>query len=79
MPRPSAQIQDVACAGVAPKAAAAWKTMTTELVKPTSTATKPATSDDGEKSFNAPMRPRIRAGKLEKPDPARPAYSCNLP
>ena len=43
MPRPSAHIQEVVCAGVAPSACAAAKTMTTELVKPTSTATKPAT------------------------------------
>lgn len=45
MPRPSAHIQDVIwCAGVAPNAWAAWNTMATELVKPTSTATKPATA-----------------------------------
>ncbi|EWS65418.1 hypothetical protein Y695_01323 [Hydrogenophaga sp. T4] len=42
MPRPSAHIQEVMSSGVAPKACAAWKTMATELVKPTSTATKPA-------------------------------------
>ncbi len=54
MPRPSAHIHDVACAGVAPSACAAAKTMTTELVKPTSTATKPATtaaSDTSVKNF----------------------------
>ncbi len=52
MPRPRAQIHELVCAGVAPSAAAAWKTMTTELVKPTSTATKPATAADSEKSFS---------------------------
>jgi len=50
MPKPSAQIHEADCAGVAPKAAAAWNTMTTELVKPTSTATKPATVAESEKS-----------------------------
>ena len=42
MPRPSAHIQEAVCAGDAPSACAAWKTMATELVKPTKTATKPA-------------------------------------
>ena len=42
MPSPSAHIHEVICAGVAPNACAAWNTMATELVKPTSTATKPA-------------------------------------
>jgi hypothetical protein len=51
MPRPSAQIHEAVCAGVAPRAAAAWKTMTTELVKPTSTATKPATRADNGGPF----------------------------
>ena len=46
MPSPSAHIQDVICAGVAPNACAAWNTMATELVKPTSTATKPAVAAD---------------------------------
>mgnify|MGYP003619546475 CR=1 FL=1 len=32
--------------GVAPKASAAWNTMATELVKPTSTATNPAVAAD---------------------------------
>ena len=50
MPRPRAQIQEAVCAGVAPKAWAAAKTMATELVKPTSTATKPATTADTERS-----------------------------
>jgi hypothetical protein len=50
MPRPSAQIHDAVCAGVAPSAAAAWKTITTELVKPTSTATKPATTADEDET-----------------------------
>ncbi len=43
MPRPSAQIHEVVCCALAPTAWAAWNTMATELVKPTSTATKPAT------------------------------------
>ncbi len=51
MPSPSAQIQEVICPGVAWKAWAAWKTMATELVKPTSTATKPATKVDRLRSL----------------------------
>ena len=50
MPRPSAQIHDVAWAGVAPSACAAANTITTELVKPTSTATKPATTAESDAS-----------------------------
>jgi hypothetical protein len=42
MPMPSAHIHEAISAGVALKASAAWKTMATELVKPTRTATKPA-------------------------------------
>ncbi len=34
--------------GVAFNASAAWKTMATELVKPTSTATNPAVKADSE-------------------------------
>ena len=52
MPSPRAQIHDAVCSGVAPSAAAAWKTITTELVKPTSTATKPATTAPSERSFH---------------------------
>ncbi|MNT85433.1 hypothetical protein D3C72_2256000 [compost metagenome] len=51
MPSPSAHIQDVICAGVAPNACAAWKTMATELVKPTNTATKPAVAADRLRSL----------------------------
>jgi hypothetical protein len=51
MPRPSAHIQEVICAGVAPNACAAWNTMATELVKPTSTATKPAVKADRLRSL----------------------------
>ena len=47
MPRPSAHIHEVICAGVAWKACAAWKTRATELVKPTNTATKPAVTAEG--------------------------------
>ena len=36
--------------GVAPTAPAAWKTMTAELAKPTSTVTKPATTADRDRS-----------------------------
>ena len=42
MPSPSAYIQEMRCTGVAWNAWAACKTMVTELVKPTYTATKPA-------------------------------------
>jgi len=51
MPRPSAHIQEVTCPGVAWKACAAWNTMATELVKPTSTATKPAVKADRLRSL----------------------------
>ena len=51
MPRPRAHIQEVICAGVAWNACAAWNTMATELVKPTSTATKPAVKDDRLRSL----------------------------
>ncbi|OIQ71219.1 hypothetical protein GALL_471670 [mine drainage metagenome] len=51
MPRPSAHIQEVMSSGVAPKASAAWNTIATELVKPTSTATKPAVTAEGERSL----------------------------
>ena len=51
MPTPSAHIQDVMISGVALKACAAWKTIATELVKPTSTATKPAVTADGLRSL----------------------------
>ena len=51
MPSPSAQIHDAFCAAVAPSASAACKTMTTELVKPTSTATNPATIADTGSRF----------------------------
>ena len=51
MPSPSAHIQEVICAGVAPKACAAWNTMATELVKPTSTATKPAVAAERLRSL----------------------------
>src|SRR5258706_16098521 len=50
MPSPSAHIQELICAAVAPSAVAAWNTMATELVNPTSTATKPAVTADKDKS-----------------------------
>ena len=43
---PSDQTQDETCAGVAPKLCAAWNTIAMELVRPTSTVTKPAMSAD---------------------------------
>src|SRR6516164_3663407 len=52
VPTPSAHIQDVVCAGVAPSACAAWNTIATELVKPTRTAMKPATTADRDRSLN---------------------------
>ena len=42
IPMPRAHIQEAIISGVALKACAAWNTMATELVNPTSTATKPA-------------------------------------
>ena len=40
---PSAHIHEAICASLAPSARAASNTITAELVKPTSTVTKPAT------------------------------------
>ena len=51
MPSPSAHTQEVICAGVAWNACAAWNTIATELVKPTSTATKPAVNADRLRSL----------------------------
>ena len=50
MPTPSAHIHELICAGVAPSAVAAWNTIATELVKPTSTATKPALAAERDRS-----------------------------
>ena len=58
MPRPSAHIQEPICSALAPIAAAPWNTITAELVKPTSTVTKPATTVEGEKSPSR-IRPRL--------------------
>ena len=55
MPRPSAHIHELMTSGVAPKACAAWKTMATELVKPTSTATKPAVKAERLRSLKKRM------------------------
>ncbi len=55
MPRPRAHIHEVICAGVAPKACAAWNTMAMELVNPTSTATKPAVAEDRLRSLKNRM------------------------
>ena len=52
MPRPSAHIHELICAGVAPSTVAAWNTMPTELVKPTSTATKPAVAAERDRSLS---------------------------
>jgi hypothetical protein len=51
MPSPRAHIQDAISAGVALNASAAWKTIATELVKPTSTATNPAVKAEGLRSL----------------------------
>src|SRR5690349_23195623 len=51
MPMPSAHIQEDTISGMAPKAWAAWNTIATELVKPTSTATKPAVKAERLKSL----------------------------
>ena len=52
VPTPSAHIQEVICSGVAPRPCAAWNTIATELVNPTSTAMKPATTAENETSFS---------------------------
>ena len=53
-PTPSESIHDPICAGVAPTAAAAWKTMTAELVKPTRTATNPAVTGGSHDAIMPP-------------------------
>lgn len=66
VPMPSGHIHDEISAGVAPSACAAWNTTATELVNPTSTAMKPATTAENERSFNMARRVPDRA------NPARP-------
>ena len=44
-------IHEAISAGDAPRARAAWKTITAELVIPTSTATKPAATEEIERSL----------------------------
>ena len=56
IPRLSAHIQELICAGVAPKACAAWNTIATELVNPTNTATKPALTVDRLRSWKNRIR-----------------------
>ena len=65
MPQPSAHIHEAACAGEAPSDCAAWNTIATELVKPTSTATKPAVTAENETSPS-----RDTAGCWAAPGPA---------
>ena len=65
VPTPSAHIHDVICAGVAPRPCAAWNTIATELVKPTSTAMKPATMAESETSLSMAR---------SVPDRARPPF-----
>ncbi len=80
VPTPSAHIHEVVCSGVAPRPCAAWNTMATELVKPTSTAMKPATTAENETSLSmgrsVPDRGRarfcrtngsVRVGRPRKP------------
>jgi len=47
----TAECDELNCAGVAPSAVAAWNTIATELVKPTSIATKPAVQADKDRSL----------------------------
>ena len=49
-------IHELICAGVAPSAVAAWNTIATELVKPTSTATKPAVNAAALRSLKNDIR-----------------------
>ena len=62
MPMPSAHIHDAIIAGVAPKACAAWNTIATELVKPTSAATKPAVAAERLRSLKNEPIPAIVPG-----------------
>jgi len=61
MPSPRAHIQELICAGLAPNARAAWNTMATELVNPTSTATNPAVKAAGDRSLKNCMTPILSA------------------
>jgi hypothetical protein len=72
MPMPSAHIHEAAISGVAPKACAAWNTMATELVKPTSTATKPAVKAERLRSLKNRIRRLCREGRAPAP-PGRAA------
>src|SRR5690606_12761812 len=85
IPRPSAHIQEVICAGVAPSAEAAWNTIATELLYPTSTATKPATMADKERSRQkersdpAAVRPLMAAASAVRRRPPRTPAQPRLP
>jgi hypothetical protein len=65
IPKLNAHIHEAICAGVAPSDAAAEKIIAAELENPTSTATKPAITADGETSRQndgltvKPYRPRL--------------------
>ena len=76
MPKPSAHIQELMSSGVALNACAAWNTMATELVKPTSTATNPAVKADRLKSLKNRMAPILhgaRHRRRARPQPSRAA------
>ena len=66
MPQPRAHIHELICAGVAPKAWAAWNTRATELVTPTNTATKPALSADRLKSLKNCMAHIVRTATAQR-------------
>jgi hypothetical protein len=58
IPSPRASIHEPTWAVDAPTAPAAWKTITAELAKPTSTVTKPAATAEMDRSRRMVMRPR---------------------
>src|SRR5690606_40675499 len=81
MPKPSATIHEPICAGVAPAASAAWKTRTAELVKPTRTATKPATSGGSQEESTPPPpggRRDDRSNPATGPECGAPSLPASL-
>ena len=62
MPMPGAHSHDATWASEAPSACAAWNTITAELVKPTSTVTKPAATDDAMSRSQEPRSASASGG-----------------
>ena len=79
MPMPSAHSHDAISASEAPSERAASNTITAELVKPTSTVTKPATTDDAARSCHHGARGDASAGAVSLIRPPAPAPAAPRP